>query len=159
MIVAGGENVAPVPIEEDIKSEMVDIVSHVMVVGDKRKHLAVIITFKTVLNEKNQPTDILSEPVQQWLATFDSKATTAAEMIKEDNDDVKKYIMDAIKRSNTRAVSNASKIHKFMIAPTDFSLAGGELTPTLKVKRHYVAEKYEKEIEEMYQYEVMSSMW
>ena len=42
--------------------------------------------------------------------------------------------MGAIKRSNSRSVSNASKIHKFMIAPTDFSLDGGELTPTLKVK-------------------------
>ena len=118
-----------------------------------------IITLKTILDEKNQPTDVLNDDVQQWLQSFGSSATTAEDLIAEDNEDVKKFIMDAIKRSNTRSVSNASKIHKFMFAPTDFSLAGGELTPTLKVKRHFVAEKYEKEIEEMYQFETISSMW
>ena len=118
-----------------------------------------IITLKTILDEKNQPTDVLNDDVQQWLQSFGSTATTAEDLIAEDNEDVKKFIMDAIKRSNTRSVSNASKIHKFMFAPTDFSLAGGELTPTLKVKRHFVVEKYEKEIEEMYQFETISSMW
>ena len=121
---AGGENIAPVPIEENLKAELVEIASQIMVVGDKKKHLAVIITLKTILDEKNQPTDILSEDVQEWLQTLGSKATTAMDLIAEDNEEVKNYIMDAIKRSNTRSVSNASKVHKFMIAPTDFSLAG-----------------------------------
>ena len=97
-----------------------------MVVGDKKKHLAVIITFKTILDDKNQPTDILNEDVQEWLRTLGSKATTAKELIAEDSEDVKTFIMEAIKRSNTRSVSNASKVHKFMIAPKDFSLAGGD---------------------------------
>ena len=156
---AGGENVAPVPIEDDLKSELVDIVSHLMVVGDKRKHLAVILTLKTVLDEKNQPTDTLSEEVKAWLQSLGSTANTARELIEEDNEEVKEFIRAAIKRSNSRSVSNASRVQKFMFAPTDFSLAGGELTPTLKIKRHFVTEKYEKEIEEMYQYETISSMW
>ena len=123
---AGGENIAPVPIEDNLKSELVEIASQIMIVGDKKKHLAVIITLKTILDDKNQPTDILSEDVQEWLQTLGSKAITAKELIAEDNEEVKTYIRDAIKRSNTRSVSNASKVHKFMIAPTDFSLAGGE---------------------------------
>lgn len=123
---AGGENIAPVPIEENLKSELVEIASQIMVVGDKKKHLAVIITFKTILDDKNQPTDILNEDVQEWLRTLGSKATTAKELIAEDSEEVKTFIMDAIKRSNTRSVSNASKVHKFMIAPKDFSLAGGK---------------------------------
>jgi len=159
LITAGGENVAPVPIEDDLKSELVDIVSHLMVVGDKRKHLAVIITLKTELDERNQPTDTLSEEVQTWLQDLGSSATTARDLIEENNEQVAAFIMAALKRSNSRSVSNASKVKKFMFAPTDFSLAGGELTPTLKMKRHFVTEKYEAEIEEMYQYDAISSMW
>ena len=44
--------------------------------------------------------------------------------------------MAGIKKVNKRAVSNAAKVHKFMFASEDFSLATGELTPTMKVKRH-----------------------
>ena len=156
---AGGENIAPVPIEEDIKSELLEIVSHVMVIGDKRKHLSVILTLKTVLDEMNQPTDILNDDVQNWLKNLGSSATTARELIEENNPEVNKNIMEALKRSNSRSVSKASRIQKFMFAPTDFSLAGGELTPTLKVKRHFVVEKYEKQIEDLYNYDTISSMW
>ena len=159
IITAGGENIAPVPIEDDIKAELTDIVSQVMVIGDKRKHLSVIITLKTVLDEKNQPTNNLSEDVQQWLQDLGSSATTAKQLIEENNPEVNSFIMDALKRSNARSVSKASKVQKFMFAPTDFSLTGGELTPTLKIKRHVVVEKYAKEIEEMYQYDTISSMW
>ena len=84
--------------------------------------------------------------------------------------------MDGIKKVNKRAVSNAAKVyrnrtvfkiilfcvsqvHKFMIAPQDFSLATGELTPTMKVKRHFVLEKYKKKIDQMYEHETQSSMW
>lgn len=76
-------------------------------------------------------------------------------------------------------------MHKFMIAPKDFSLPGGELTPTMKLKRHTVMEMYEKKIQQvivvikrevddsdgelaqisrssflqMYEHETQSSMW
>ena len=76
-------------------------------------------------------------------------------------------------------------MHKFMIAPQDFSLPGGELTPTMKLKRHTVMEMYEKKIQQvivvikrevddsdgelaqisrysflqMYEHETQSSMW
>ena len=155
----GGENIAPVPIEDDIKAELVDIVSHGMLVGDMKKHLAIILTLKTVLDNKNQPTDILHPDVKEWLETVGSKAETASDLIAEENEEVREFIMNAIKRSNSRCLSNAQKVHKFMFAPTDFSLEGGELTPTLKMKRHVVLERYAKEIEDMYQYETQSSMW
>lgn len=159
IITAGGENVAPVPIEDDIKAELVDIVSHGMVVGDSKKHLAIILTLKTVLDSRNQPTDILHPDVKEWLETVGSKAETAKELIAEENEEVGEYILNAIRRSNSRCVSNAQKVHKFMFVPEDFSLTSGELTPTLKMKRHFVLEKYAKEIEDMYQYETQSSMW
>ena len=67
--------------------------------------------------------------------------------------------MDRIKTVNKRAISNAQKIHKYMIAPKEFSMAGGELTPTMKLKRHFVLDLYEKEIQRMYEHEIQSSMW
>lgn len=48
---------APVPIEEMIKVQMKDIVSNCMVLGDKRKHLACILTLRTVPDAANLPTD------------------------------------------------------------------------------------------------------
>ena len=56
-----------------------------------------------------------------------------------------------IKKTNEAAVSNASKIQKFLILPRDFSLANGELTPTLKLKRQVVAKIYETEINKLYE--------
>ena len=47
-------------------------------------------------------------------------------------------------------VSRAATIKKWKILPREFSIDGGELTPTLKLKRFYVAQMYKDEIEEMY---------
>jgi long-subunit acyl-CoA synthetase (AMP-forming) len=44
-------------------------------------------------------------------------------------------------------------IKRFVILPEDFSIAGGELTPTLKIKRRVICEKYAEEIEELYKSE------
>ena len=52
-----------------------------------------------------------------------------------------------------------SKVHKFMIAPKDFSIPGGELTPTIKIKRHFVMEIYKRKIDQMYEHETLSSIW
>ena len=49
IITAGGENVAPTNIEEEIKSELPEVVSNVMVVGDKRKYLTCLITLKVLV--------------------------------------------------------------------------------------------------------------
>lgn len=159
LITGGGENVAPVPIEDSIKEELSEILSQAMIVGDKRKHLAVILTLKTVLDKNNQPTDQLHPDVVKWLDSLGCNALTPKEVIADENDNVKEALMKAMNKVNKKAISKAQKIHKFMIAPTDFSLAGGELTPTLKLKRFFITEKYAKEIERMFEYETQSSMW
>jgi len=62
----------------------------------------------------------------------------------------KAYVEAGIASYNKTAVSNAQKIQKFTILDTDFSVDGGELTSTQKLKRNVVVEKYGKVIDAMY---------
>jgi len=159
IVTGGGENVAPIPIEDAIKAQLKDLISNVMVLGDKRKHLAAIVTLRTQLDSANQPTDILHPDVRAFVDDCGSDATTVTEILEEDNEDVRLEILEGIQKVNRKAISNAQKVHKFMIAPKDFSLPGGELTPTMKLKRHTVEEMYAKKIDQMYEHETQSSMW
>jgi len=159
IVTGGGENVAPIPIEDAIKAQMTDIISNVMVLGDKRKHLACIVTLRTELDENNQPTDNLHPFVREWADDLGCEAKTVTELLNMDNEDLRLEILEGIQKVNRKAISSAQKVHKFMIAPQDFSLKGGELTPTMKLKRHVVEEKYKAQIKEMYEHETQSSMW
>jgi len=61
LITAGGENIAPVPIEQKVKEEM-PFVNNAIVIGDKRKFLSLLITLKTEVNETTQvPTDVFNK--------------------------------------------------------------------------------------------------
>lgn len=142
IITAGGENIAPVPIEDKIKSEL-PAISNIMMVGDRRKYNSCLITLKTEVDSENRPTANLT------VEALDVSAAKTVSEAKED-DVWKKYIESGIKRYNSTAVSRAQKIQKFTILETDFSVAGGELTATLKLKRSVVAKMYENEIESMY---------
>ncbi len=62
----------------------------------------------------------------------------------------KKIIDEGIKKANVKAVSRAATVRKWIILPLDFSVKGGELTPTLKLKRAFVSKKYQKEIDNIY---------
>jgi len=159
IVTGGGENIAPVPIEDMIKGQLKDVVSNCMVLGDKRKHLACILTLRTKLDEKAQPTDDLHPDVVEWAEELGAESTTVSGLLLEDNEEVRLELMAGIQKVNRKAISNAQKVHKFMIAPKDFSLPGGELTPTMKLKRHTVLEMYEKKINQMYEHETQSSMW
>jgi len=55
-----------------------------------------------------------------------------------------------MEETNKKAVSRAAHIKKFKLLPNDFSIPGGELTPTMKVKRKVTEKKYTKEVSEMY---------
>jgi long-subunit acyl-CoA synthetase (AMP-forming) len=55
-----------------------------------------------------------------------------------------------MKKANTKTTSNAQIVQKWKWLPVDFSEKAGDLTPTLKLKRSVVADKYEKLIDEIY---------
>jgi len=63
---------------------------------------------------------------------------------------VRAALQDVVTRANARAISNAARIVKWALIAPDFSVGGGELTPTLKLKRRVVADRYAAVIEGMY---------
>ena len=154
IITAGGENVAPIPIEETIKKE-IGCISNAMVVGDRRKYLSCLLTLRVETDaETMEPKEDLTQASKDWCTEVAKvKVTTLQEILTpgETHEKVMKSIQDGIDKVNAQAVSNAQKIQKWTILPTDFSVPGDELGPTLKLKRHTVLKKYSAYIESLYQ--------
>lgn len=147
IITAGGENIPPVLIEEKFKAAM-PVLSQCMVIGDKRKFLSILLCLQNDIDDEGVPSDKL---IGESLATskrIGSKATTSTEAATCDA--WKKYFDEGMKEANAKATSNAQKIQKWTLLPCEFSEKGGELTPTLKLKRKVSAEKHTKEVEAMY---------
>lgn len=147
IIGAGGENVAPVPIEDHIKA-ICPAISNVMMVGDQRKFNACLVTLKAVGATGDQPGgDELDEEAVKINPKITSTKAAAADEV------FIKTITDAILATNKNGdvcPSNASAIQKFTILPFDFSVRTSELTPTFKLKRSAVEAKHLAAIEAMY---------
>lgn len=142
----GGENIAPVPIEDSVKG-LCDGINECMMIGDKRKYNVALITLKAQgANGENPGTDDLDAA---------AKNVSAVKKISEAMKDPTwiKYITDGISKTNANGKvvpNNAFKIQKFMVLPHNFSEEGGELTPTKKLKRAVVEKKYMAQIEKLY---------
>lgn len=152
IITAGGENVAPIPIEDTIKKEL-PCVSNAMVIGDRRKFLSCLLTLKVEIDtDTMEPKDELSSAAKDWCKGAGATVTLLSEVLTPgfSHEKIMRAIQDGIDKVNAQAVSNAQKIQKWTILPTDFSLPGDELGPTLKLKRHTVLKKYAPYIESLY---------
>lgn len=127
LITAGGENVAPVPIEMELKNHLQHI-SNAILIGDQKKFLSVLLTLKTEINSDTmEPLDALTREVQEWLKALGCPATTVSEVLNEGpHEKLKQSIQQAIDKVNQKAVSNAQRIQKFTILPKDLSLPTGE---------------------------------
>ena len=148
IITAGGENVPHTPIEDRIRKQL-PCVSNAMLIGDGRKFLSCLLTLRVDVDPDSQePTERLSPPALKWCEDVGSVANTVQEALADSA--VKAAIQDGINNVNGEATSNAQKVQKWCLLPVDFSLPGGELGPTLKLKRHYVLQKYEAEIKKLY---------
>eukprot|EP00981_Chlorochromonas_danica_P012258 scaffold4731_cov175-Ochromonas_danica.AAC.4 len=148
IITAGGENVPPVLIENEMKAAMLAL-SNVMVIGDKRKFLTMLVSLKVVVDpETGVPTDNLAADSLHEAKRIGSAATTYSAA---KNDPLWKAYLDAgVKAANKKATSNAQIVQKWVWLPEDFCEKHGELTPTLKLKRKVVTEKYASLIESLY---------
>jgi long-chain-fatty-acid--CoA ligase ACSBG len=152
----GGENIAPVPIEDHVKKEC-DGINECMMVGDKRKYNVALITLKAVgANGEVPGTDVLDAGA----ARLNPEVTTISAAMSNPAwiDAITKAINSA--NANTKVChNNAFKIGKFTILPTNFSEENQELTPTKKLKRSLVEKRYAKAIEKLYSEENKSKTY
>jgi long-subunit acyl-CoA synthetase (AMP-forming) len=132
LITAGGENIAPQVIEGHLKG--IPVVGQAVVVGDRRKYLAALVTLDP-------------ERVQAEAGVAGSPATTVAEAARCER--FQKHLQRQIDEMNAK-LARVQTIKRFVVVPSEFTIDGGELTPTMKIKRKVVNEKYKVEIESMY---------
>jgi long-chain acyl-CoA synthetase len=132
IVTAGGKNVAPAVLEDRLQGHR--LVSQAMVVGDDRPFIASLIT----IDEDEFP---------RWVDENDKSYSSVREAT--DDPDLQAEIEEAVAHAN-KAVSKAESIREFRILPEDFTIEGDELTPTLKVKRRVVADKWSEHIEDIY---------
>jgi len=151
IITAGGENVAPVIIEEEVKSQL-PCISNAVVIGDKRKFLSILLTLKTEMNlDTGEPLEELAPVAKDWCRRHGCKANTVNDVLTGPNKEVMAAIQKGIDEANIKAISNAQRVQKFHILSHDLSIPTGELGPTMKLKRNVVTQKYADIIEKFYQ--------
>jgi long-chain acyl-CoA synthetase len=131
IITAGGKNITPANLEAEIKQN--PYVSQCVVVGDRKPYLVALVTLDMeevakLAEENGWPSD----PAQ--LAHHEGMRALIQEHIDQINE----------------KFARVEQVKKFEILPQDLSQEGGELTPTLKVKRNVVADKYDGEVEKLY---------
>ncbi|WP_078353881.1 AMP-dependent synthetase/ligase [Mycobacteroides chelonae] len=133
IVTAGGKNVAPAVLEDQLRAH--PLISQAMAVGDKQPFIGALIT-------------IDPEAIDGWKQRNGKPAeATVADLVQDP--DLLAEIETAVKAAN-QVVSHAEAIKKFRILPVDFTEATGEMTPTLKVKRNVVAEKFAADIDAIY---------
>ena len=137
----------PVLIEEQMKIAM-SALSNCMVIGDKRKFLSIVFCLLVEMNEDGTASNKLTGAALDTSKEIGSSATTTEEAATCDK--WKKYFDDGVAEANANATSRAQKVQKWTLLSTDFTEPGGELTPTLKLKRSVAAEIHSEAIEAMY---------
>jgi long-chain acyl-CoA synthetase len=132
IVTAGGKNVAPAVIEDLIRAH--PLISQCMVIGDAQPFIAALVTLDP-------------ETFPEWVEEKGLADLSSAELRKHPH--VLEEIQVAIDLGN-KAVSKAESVRTFRVLDEDFTIEGGELTPTLKVKRAIVGKKYGQVIDEIY---------
>jgi len=146
---SGGKNIAPLVIEETMKS--IPMVSQCMLIGDGRKYCSALFTLDigAILRDKHgmEPENIPKDPVIQ-ITTLEGFGKTVTDYT--DSEEMFNEMQAAVTKLNGR-FSNPEQIKKFTILPRDLNVDFGELTPTLKIRRIQIRENWATEIEAMYE--------
>jgi long-chain acyl-CoA synthetase len=131
LVTAGGKNVAPQNIENDLKTSK--YVSQALVVGDRRPYVAALIT----LDEAE---------IVRWAA----ERGVEGDLASLSRDERVLELIQAVVDGANRERSRFEQLKRFALLPRDFTMEEGEVTPTLKLRRRAVSEHFEHEIEELY---------
>lgn len=148
LITAGGENIPPVLIENEVKKE-IPFVSNAMLIGENKKYLVILLTLKYNTDKQGNILNEINDQCKPVLRNIGSSANTYEQMIQ--NKAILDFVQKGINAANSRATSKAQEIKKWKIIAGDFTVDGGELTPTLKLKRKTATEKYSDIIEGLYE--------
>ena len=122
---SGGKYVAPQELEGKLKTRS-GLISQVLVHGNKRNFCSALITLDP-------------EAIDKWCADHDLSGTPMTTLV--DHDALRAEIQAAVDDLNSD-LARYETIKKFALLPEDFSIEGGELTPSMKVKRKAVEKKY-----------------
>ena len=133
IVTAGGKNVAPAVLEDQIRAH--PLVSQCLVVGDGRPYVACLITLDP-------------ESLDGWKARHSRPAGTTIADLTGDPDLIAE-IQTAVDQAN-KAVSRAESIKRFRLLACDFTEQDGYLTPSLKVRRNVVTKDFAADIEALY---------
>ena len=145
---SGGKNIAPLVIEETMKS--MPLVSQCFLVGDGRKYCSALLTLDAfaIMRDKlgMDPLEIPKNPVEQV-----TKLEELGHSLDEytTSTDIRAEIQAQMDELNGK-FSPPEQVKKFVILPRDFTVDDGELTPTLKIKRKPIAANWAEEIESLY---------
>jgi long-chain acyl-CoA synthetase len=132
IITAGGKNITPANLENGLKQNQ--YISQAVVHGDRRPYLVALITLDP-------------EAIVPWAQAQGIEDTDMASLA--ENEKVRALVQEAVDAVNSK-VARVEEVKKFTILPHDLTQETGELTPTLKVKRQVVAERYADVIDELY---------
>ena len=132
IVTAGGKNIAPTPIEAELKRA--PIVAEAVLIGDRRQFIAALLVPEF-------------EALRARLASPDGGHDDAAQIV--ERPEVIRLFDDVVQSVNA-ALPRYEQIKQFALLPAEFSVATGELTPTLKVKRRVVAERWSTVIDGLY---------
>jgi long-chain acyl-CoA synthetase len=129
---SGGKYIAPQPIEGNLKTD--PLVAYASVIGDTHKFAAVIISpdFKAL---------------ERWASQNGVTTRDHAELVKDPK--VQKQYEDLVKKVNT-TLEHHETLKKVGVVADEWDVESGELTPSLKLKRRVIQEKYKDKINEMY---------
>ncbi|MGE5422072.1 MAG: AMP-dependent synthetase/ligase, partial [Ignavibacteriales bacterium] len=132
IITAGGKNVAPQVLENTFASH--PMIEQITVLGDGKKYIVALIV-----------PDFIA--LESWAATEGLGDLSREQLVR--NQKVEQMYQDIIENINQR-FGRVEQIKKFRLMSSEFTQENGELTPTLKLKRKVIAEKYKAEVEALY---------